>query len=66
MNESGGYYPNLNKSDRGNQIPYNLSCMWNLKSKQKIQVLGCEGQMGGYQRGRGWGGMEWAKGSPLC
>ena len=28
----GGHYAKRNKSDRERQIPYDITCMWNLKN----------------------------------
>ena len=34
MGESGGYYAKGDKSDRKRKILYDLTYMWNLKTKQ--------------------------------
>ena len=33
-----GYYAKWNKSDRERQIPYDFTCMWNLKNKTNEQT----------------------------
>ena len=38
MDRARGYYAKWNKSDRERQILYNLTCMWNLKTKTKLTV----------------------------
>lgn len=35
INGLGGHYANWHKSDRGKQILYDMTCMWNLKNKKK-------------------------------
>ena len=35
MDECGGHYAKQNKPDRGRQIPYGVTYMWNLKNNQK-------------------------------
>lgn len=46
------HYPKGNKSDRGRQIPYDFSYMWNLKNKnkQKNQAHRYREQINGCQR----------------
>ena len=38
MDGPGGYYDELNKSDRETQMPYVFTYMWNLKNKINEQV----------------------------
>ena len=59
MDGPRGHCTKCNKSGRARQIPYDLTYMWNLKSKQN-QVLRYKEQTGDY-RGRS-GVVKWMNG----
>ena len=68
MDKSREYYVKWNKSDSERQIPYDLTCMWNLKEKtQPIkpnrtkQTHTLREQMNGCQKrgDKGCGGNRW-------
>ena len=59
MDGPRGHCTKCNKSGRERQIPYDLTYMWNLKSKQN-QVLRYKEQTGDYRGGRGV--LKWMNG----
>ena len=65
MDRPGGYYSKRNKSDGENQIPYDFTCMWNRKNKNKQtnkinqkQTHRYKEQTGGFQRAGDGGGTD--------
>ena len=60
MDGPRGHCTKCNKSGRERQIPYDLTYMWNLKSKQN-QVLRYKEQTGDYEAEGGGEMDEWSQ-----
>ena len=60
MDKLWGHYTKWNKADRGREISYDLSYLWNVKEKQK-KLIEIEKRLV-VARGGGWGVGEMGQG----